>query len=94
MVNKLENSDKDSIEYLITPVLCETPWNNTWFLSPVDSSDDSILQTRESKEQNIGTGLRTIMDENTDTPVITDIYDSTKTPEPIWQTHQFYQLPV
>ena len=87
MVNKLENSDKDSYESLITSALCETPWNNTWFLNSIDFSDDSIdslvLQTRKSEEQNIGVGLHTIVDENKDTPVITDNRDLTKTPEPI-----------
>ena len=29
LVNKLENSDKDSYESLITSSLCETHWNNT-----------------------------------------------------------------
>ena len=31
------------------------------------------------KSENIGTGLRTIMDEKTDTPVITDIYENSRT---------------
>ena len=31
----------------------------------------------------MGVGLHIIVDENKDTPVITDIHDSTKTPEPI-----------
>ena len=87
LVNKLENSDKDSYESLIKSALCETHWNNTWFLNSIDFCDDSIdslvLQIRKSEEQNIGVGLHTIVDENKDTPVITDIHDLTKTPEPI-----------
>ena len=71
LVNKVENSDKDSF----TSALCETPWNNTWFLSPIDFCDDDIdlfvLQTGESEKQNIGVGLHKTVYEHKDTPVIT-----------------------
>ena len=42
LVNKLENSNKNLNGSLIISALCETPWNDTWFLNPIDSCDDNI----------------------------------------------------